>query len=282
MVSMTGAIKQYGDYKLDISLEIPAGRVTGLVGKNGAGKSTTIKMILGLVAPDAGEVKVFGQDARKLSLENKERMGIALAEAGFSKFFAPDDILLIMKKMYKDFDADLFTRRCKEFDIPMKKKTKEFSTGMRAKLRVLLAMCHKADLLILDEPTAGLDVEARAEILDMLRKYMAENEERSILITSHISTDLEGLCDDIYLIDDGKVLIHEETGNLLENYGVLKLTDSRYEEIDKTYILSTKKESFGYSCITGERQYYQENYPDVVIEKSGIDELILMMTGGNR
>lgn len=282
MVSMTGAIKQYGDYKLDISLEIPAGRVTGLVGKNGAGKSTTIKMILGLVAPDAGEVKVFGQDARKLSLENKERMGIALAEAGFSKFFAPDDILLIMKKMYKDFDADLFTRKCKELDIPMKKKTKEFSTGMRAKLRVLLAMCHKADLLILDEPTAGLDVEARAEILDMLRRYMAENEERSILITSHISSDLEGLCDDIYLIDDGKVLIHEETGNLLENYGVLKLTDSRYEEIDKTYILSTKKESFGYSCITGERQYYQENYPDVVIEKSGIDELILMMTGGNR
>lgn len=282
MVSMTGAIKQYGDYKLDISLEIPAGRVTGLVGKNGAGKSTTIKMILGLVAPDAGEVKVFGQDARKLSLENKERMGIALAEAGFSKFFAPDDILLIMKKMYKDFDADLFTRKCKELDIPMKKKTKEFSTGMRAKLRVLLAMCHKADLLILDEPTAGLDVEARAEILDMLRRYMAENEERSILITSHISSDLEGLCDDIYLIDDGKVLIHEETGNILENYGVLKLTDSRYEEIDKTYILSTKKESFGYSCITGERQYYQENYPDVVIEKSGIDELILMMTGGNR
>ena len=280
MVSMASAIKQYGDYKLDISLEIPAGRVTGLVGKNGAGKSTTIKMILGLVAPDAGEVKVFGQDARKLSLENKERMGIALAEAGFSKFFAPNDIMLIMKKMYKNFDADLFTRRCKEFDIPMKKKTKEFSTGMRAKLRVLLAMCHKADLLVLDEPTAGLDVEARAEILDMLRKYMAENEERSILITSHISTDLEGLCDDIYLIDDGKVLIHEETGNLLENYGVLKLTDSRYEEIDKTYILSTKKESFGYSCITGERQYYQENYPDVVIEKSGIDELILMMTGG--
>lgn len=282
MVSMASAIKQYGDYKLDISLEIPAGRVTGLVGKNGAGKSTTIKMILGLVAPDAGEVKVFGQDARKLSLENKERMGIALAEAGFSKFFAPNDIMLIMKKMYKNFDADLFTRRCKEFDIPMKKKTKEFSTGMRAKLRVLLAMCHKADLLVLDEPTAGLDVEARAEILDMLRKYMAENEERSILITSHISTDLEGLCDDIYLIDDGKVLIHEETGNLLENYGVLKLTDSRYEEIDKTYILSTKKESFGYSCITGERQFYQENYPDVVIEKSGIDELILMMTGGNR
>lgn len=282
MISMTGAIKQYGDYKLDISLEIPAGRVTGLVGKNGAGKSTTIKMILGLVVPDAGEVKVFGQDARKLSLENKERMGIALAEAGFSKFFAPNDIMLIMKKMYKNFDADLFTRRCKEFDIPMKKKTKEFSTGMRAKLRVLLAMCHKADLLVLDEPTAGLDVEARAEILDMLRKYMAENEERSILITSHISTDLEGLCDDIYLIDDGKVLIHEETGNLLENYGVLKLTDSRYEEIDKAYILSTKKESFGYSCITGERQYYQENYPDVVIEKSGIDELILMMTGGNR
>lgn len=282
MVSMVSAIKQYGDYKLDISLEIPAGRVTGLVGKNGAGKSTTIKMILGLVAPDAGEVKVFGQDARKLSLENKERMGIALAEAGFSKFFAPNDIMLIMKKMYKNFDADLFTRRCKEFDIPMKKKTKEFSTGMRAKLRVLLAMCHKADLLVLDEPTAGLDVEARAEILDMLRKYMAENEERSILITSHISTDLEGLCDDIYLIDDGKVLIHEETGNLLENYGVLKLTDSRYEEIDKTYILSTKKESFGYSCITGERQFYQENYPDVVIEKSGIDELILMMTGGNR
>jgi ABC-2 type transport system ATP-binding protein len=133
----------------------------------------------------------------------------------------------------------------------------------------------------MDEPTAGLDVEARNDILDLLRDYLTQDEKRSILITSHISSDLEGLCDDIYLIHDGKIVLHEDTDAILDNYGVLKVDEASFEKLDKSYILSTKKDHFGYACFTNERQFYTENNPDIVIENSNIDDLILMMTGGN-
>jgi ABC-2 type transport system ATP-binding protein len=153
---------------------------------------------------------------------------------------------------------------------------------MKAKLRVLVAMTHKAKLLIMDEPTAGLDVEARNEILDMLRNYLEEDEERTILISSHISSDLENLCDDIYLIHDGKIILHEDTDVILDQYGILKVNEAQYATLDQTYILKSHKEHYGYACFTNEKKYYQEKYPDIVIEKGGIDELILMMTGGYR
>ena len=153
---------------------------------------------------------------------------------------------------------------------------------MKAKLKLLIALSHSTDLLLLDEPTAGLDVVARDELLDMLREYMEEDENRSILISSHISTDLEGICDDIYMIDGGKILLHEETDKLLDQYGLLKVKADQYEALDKAYILAHKKEEYGYSCLTNERQYYQENYPDITIEKGKIDDVIIMMKRGQQ
>ena len=144
-----------------------------------------------------------------------------------------------------------------------------------------MAISHNAKFLILDEPTAGLDVFARDETLSLLREYMEKDESRSILISSHIATDLEGICDDIYLIDNGKVLLHEETDVLLDKYGILKVKEEEYEKLDKQYILKTKKQSYGYDCFTNEAGFYKENYPEIVVEKGGIDQLILMMTGGD-
>ena len=171
--------------------------------------------------------------------------------------------------------------KCKAYGIPLKKIIKDFSTGMKAKLKVILAMSHNAKLLILDEPTAGLDVIMRNELLDMLRDYM-ENEERGILISSHISTDLEGLCDDIYMIANGKIIMHEETDVLLSEYGVLKLTKEQYETVDKAYILSSKEEKFGYLCLTNQKDFYMENYPEIAIEKGNIDDFIILMEKGVR
>lgn len=151
---------------------------------------------------------------------------------------------------------------------------------MKAKLKLLVALCHNASLLILDEPTVGLDVMVRDELLDMLRNYMEEDENRSILISSHISSDLEGLCDDFYMIHDGEILLHEQTDVLLDGYAVLKLEPEQYERIDKQYLLKYKKESYGYRCLTDQRQFYLDNYPDIVLEKGNIDDLIVMMTGG--
>ena len=151
---------------------------------------------------------------------------------------------------------------------------------MKAKLKMICAITHNADFLILDEPTAGLDVIARDEVLTMLRDYMEEKPERAILISSHISSDLETLCDDFYMIHDGKIILHEDTDRLLSEYAIIKADEKTYLNMDKTYLLKKKKESWGYICLTDQRSYYIENYPDTVIEKSGIDDLIMLMIRG--
>lgn len=280
MVEVDNLVKQYEDFSLNISLNIPGGVISGIIGKNGAGKSTLIKSILGLINPTSGNVKVFGKEVNKLTTTDKYDIGVAMAEAGFSMYLTVKDVAAILKKMYPSFQTDFFADKCKQLRIPMNKQIKEFSTGMKAKLRVLVAISHEARLLILDEPTAGLDIEARNEILDMLREYMAKDDSRSIMISSHISSDLEGLCDDIYLIHDGRLLLHEEIDNIMSNYALVKVNKNDYETMDKTYFLATKQENFGYVCLTNQKRYYLENYPKVVVENGNIDELILMMTGG--
>ncbi len=282
MIKMQNVRKKYGDFEFDMSMEIPEGRITGLVGKNGAGKSTAIKLMLGLTKPDSGNISVLGSDGKELTPAVKQKIGVSLAESGFSSQLSIEDMKHILSKMYREFDRQLFTKQCEKMKLPKKKKMKDFSTGMKAKLKVLTALTHNADLLILDEPTAGLDIEARNEILDLLREYVTHNEKSSILITSHIATDLESLCDDIYLIHDGKMIIHEDTDVILEQYGVLKVSEEQYEKLDQKAILKSRRESYGYACFTSDRKFYQENYPGIVVEKGGIDELILMMTGGYR
>ena len=280
MISIENLVKKYDGFELNISLEIPSGKVSGLVGKNGAGKSTTIKSILGLVKPNSGKVVLMGKDVTDITARDKQKLGVALSESGFSGYLTVKDVIDIMKNMYQDFNADSFRKLCRKFDLPMDKRIKDFSTGMKAKLRVLTALSHKARLLIMDEPTSGLDVEARNEILDMLRDYLVENEDCSILISSHISSDLEGLCDDIYLIHKGRIILHEDTDKILSNYGNLKMEGETYEKIDRRHIKKDKKENKGYRCLSDEKQYYVENYPGIVVENSGIDDLILMLTGG--
>lgn len=280
MVEIEKLVKKYGDFCLDISLKIPDGVITGVVGKNGAGKSTMIKAILGLITPTSGSVKVFDKDIKSITQSEKCDIGAALAESGFSMYLSAENIAGILRKMYPRFNKDFFLEKCGQLGLPLKKLLKDYSTGMKAKLRVLVAVSHKARLLILDEPTAGLDVEARNDILDMLRQYMVEDESRSILISSHISSDLEGLCDDIYLIHEGKLLLHEEIDNIKNSYALVKVNERDYETIDKRYFLANKKESFGYVCLTNEKKYYLENYPNAVVENGNIDELILFLTGG--
>ena len=277
MVKIEKLVKAYGDFRLDLSMEIKDGTVTGIVGKNGAGKSTVIRAILGLIRPDSGQITINGKELSRLSEAEKARVGAALADSGFSSYLRVEDIVCILRKMYPAFDERFFRSQCTSLRLPFDRKIKELSAGMRAKLRVLVAISHRADLLILDEPTAGLDAEARNDILDLLRQVMIDNDRCSILLTSHISSDLEGLCDEIYLLHDGKIVLHEDTDILLSNYAVLKVREENYETLDKRYLLSTKKESYGYLCFTNEKQFYAENYPGLVMEKGKIDDLILMM-----
>lgn len=278
-LQVKGIQKTYGKFGLDVSMEVLPGQITGLVGKNGAGKSTTFKSMLGLVKIEGGEILLDGKSAATLTNKEKEKLGVVLSDASFSGWLTIADIIPVLRNMYEEFEEEYFKEQCKKMELPMKKPIKEFSTGMAAKLKVLVAVSHKAELLIMDEPTSGLDVVARNEILDLLREYMVEDN-RSILISSHISSDLEMLCDDLYMIDNGKIMMHEETDVLLANYGILKLTDTQYEKIDKEYILKTKKDNNGYVCLTKEKVFYVENYPDVAIEKGNIDDVFTMMIQG--
>lgn len=280
MLKIKDLKKSYDLFQLDVSFEIPRGCITGLIGANGAGKSTIFKGILDLISIDGGTIEIFGKDYKTLSKKEKEKLGVVLAESGFSGFLTVQDVAKILENMYSQFDKAMFFDYCKRYQLPLKKQIKEFSTGMKAKLKILTAISHKAEFLLLDEPTTGLDVLAREDLLSMLREYMEENENRTILISSHISTDLEGLCDDLYMIDNGKVVLHEEIDTLLGQYGLLKVSSEQYATLDKNYLLRKKRESWGYACLTNQKQFYLENYPSYTMEKGSIDEVITMMIKG--
>ena len=284
MLEIKGVKKSYGEFQLDCSLNVEKGRITGLVGENGAGKSTLFKAVLGLISYDAGEIKILGKTQEELSEKEKEKeeLGVVLAEAGFTGYLKGKDVEAVLARLYPKFEAEKFHQMCEEYQIPLNKFIKEYSTGMKAKLNLIIALTHQAEFLMLDEPTAGLDVGAREGMLDILREYMEEKPERSILISSHISSDLEHLCDDIYVIHKGKIVLHEEMDTILEKYAVLKVSEEQYRAMDKRYLLKERKEFFGIACLTNEKQYYIENYPEIVVESGSLDQVILMLTGGER
>ena len=187
MLEIKGVKKSYGEFQLDCSLNIEKGRITGLVGENGAGKSTLFKAVLGLISYDAGEIKILGKIPEELSEKEKEELGVVLAEAGFSGYLKGKDVEAVLAKLYPKFVSEKYHQMCEEYQIPLDKFIKEYSTGMKAKLNLIVALTHQAEFLMLDEPTAGLDVGAREGMLDILREYMVEKPERSILVSSHIT-----------------------------------------------------------------------------------------------
>ena len=281
MLKLNNIQKHYPDFQLNCSIDIPSGYITGIIGQNGAGKTTIFKLLLGLIRPDNGEIILSNSTIKELSREQKENCGVVLAESGLNGYFTVRTYIPILETMYRKFQKQEFLTLCEHFQIPLDKKIKEFSTGMKRKLQMITALTHEAEILLLDEPTSGMDVLARDEILDMLRNYMVKHENCTILISSHISGDLENLCDDIYMIHNGKIVLHEETDSLTNNYAVLKVTEEEYRNIDPQYLLKTYKEAFGYSCLTTEKAFYKENYPEIVIENVTIDDVIVMMTRGD-
>ena len=281
LIELKNVCKNYKDFSLNCSLEIKRGTVTGLIGKNGAGKTTVFKALLGLIRIDSGSIFYKGEERNSLGATEREHIGVVLAESFISAYLNAKDVCDILAKAYSTFDRQKFETYCRRFDIPMKKRIKEFSTGMKAKLKLISALCHETELLVLDEPTAGLDVVARDELISLLREYMLD-ENHSIIVSSHISSDLEGLWDDIYMIDNGEVILHEDTDTLLGEYGIIKVSAEDYTTISKDHILYVKQESFGYRLLTDCRSFYMDNYPTLVIEKSGIDDIILIIISGQK
>lgn len=279
MIKLENVTKNYTSFGLDVSLEVLPNRITGIIGQNGAGKSTTFKLILGLIQKDHGNITILNESSYSKIIAQK--VGVVLADSGFSGYLTIQDLIPIQKAMYTNFDEIYFIKQCEKFGLPRNKKIKEFSTGMKVKLKVIVAMSHHAKLLILDEPTSGLDVIARDEVLELLRDFMLEDN-HSIVISSHISSDLESLCDDLYMIHNGRIVLHEDTDVLLSDYAILKVTSEQYATLDTQYIMGKKKENYGYRLLTNHKQYYLENYPSISIENGSIDDLMYMMIRGEK
>jgi ABC-2 type transport system ATP-binding protein len=273
MLKMQNVKKTYKDFQLDVSLEIKSGTVVGLLGENGSGKTTVFKALLGLISIDEGSI---------YSVEDKNDVGVVFSDSMLSQYYTVKDMSTILKAFYKHFDEKFFLTKAVEMKLPLKKTIKKFSTGMKAKLKVLMALSHQAKVLILDEPTTGLDISARMDIYDMLRDYMEEDESRTILISSHITNDLDTLCDEIYIINDGKINFHEDIDRINETYGLIKCSEKEWQTLDKQFISNYRKEKWGYGAITNEKQFYLENYPKMIIENINLDDILLMNIKGER
>lgn len=238
--------KAYRDFCLDdITFSLPSGSILGLVGENGAGKSTTIKLIMNTVHPDSGSVQVLGLDNRSPEfLQVKEEIGVVLDEAYFPEVITPRNVDAIMKNTYRRWDEGVYAHYLEKFSLPDHKAFKEFSRGMKMKLAIAVALSHHPKLLLLDEATSGLDPMARDELLDVFNDFTRE-EDHSILLSSHIVSDLEKLCDYIAFLHRGKLLFYAEKDRLLEEYALLKLSPAAFEAIPTEAIIGKRFSAYG-------------------------------------
>ena len=273
-ISIENLCKSYKDFQLDnVSLHVPMGTVMGFVGQNGSGKTTTIKSILNLIKTDSGTIQVLGHDAFTDSVLAKQEIGIVFDELGVPDTLNCNMIDKIMKNIYKNWDSDEFFRYTDVFKLPRDKVLKKFSRGMQMKSQMAIALSHHANLLILDEATAGLDPVARNELLDMLLDYM-EDENHSILMSSHITSDLERVADYITFIDNGKIILTDEKYHLSETHMIVKGSTKEIETLPKELIVSVRKNSYGCEALTNHPDSLKELTPNLVYDKASFDDIL--------
>ncbi|WOS96260.1 ABC transporter ATP-binding protein [Nosocomiicoccus massiliensis] len=279
-VELKNVNKHYKDFTIeDLNLNIKKGFVTGFVGRNGAGKSTTIEMIMNLTRPNSGEVKVFGLDISNNEKVVKDKIGYVDAASNYMESFKLNDIIKYVSKTYSNWDEKACSHYIKEFNLPLNKKFKDFSTGMRAKASIALALSHNAELFIMDEPTTGLDPVVRREIIETLREIMV-NEDRTILFSTHITEDLEKLADYIVMIDDGEIILNTSKNDLAENYFIVHGSNDLLDRDTESYFTSIKKGDVNFEALTKSPKEVEAVFSDtVVIEPVKIDDIIYHLKG---
>lgn len=241
--------KKYRGFALDnVSFTLPSGCIMGFIGANGAGKSTTIRLMLDLAKRDGGEISILGADPESASADLKEYIGVVMDESGFPDGLSMKDVGIVMSKCYKTWNAARFTELTTQFDLPLKKPVKDYSRGMKMKLSIAVALSHGSKILILDEATSGLDPVVREEILDVFLDFI-QDESHSVFISSHIMSDLEKICDYITFIHKGRVLLSEEKDVLRDKYVIAKCSQSQLESIDSSAIVGVRRGSFGVEAL---------------------------------
>ena len=282
VIEIKDVVKDYGDFKLDhICFTVPEGSVCGFIGQNGAGKTTTIKLILDIIKRDGGEIKVFGENIDVNSAALKENIGVVFDEMGFHDFMTAKDLNIMMKNIYKNWDEKLFFEYLKKFSLPCKKKCGDFSRGMRMKLQIAVALSHHAKLLVMDEPTSGLDPIVRNEMINIFRDFVVE-EDHTILLSSHITGDLEKIADEVVFIDGGKIVLAGNKDEILEKHAILKCKKDEVALISKSLIVGMEQSSFGAEILVNDRNAAGKLYPEMVLESAALEEIMIYYVNSKR
>ena len=270
--------KSFGDFAIrDLCLEVPSGTICGLVGENGAGKSTTIRLLMGALRPDSGSARVLGSDVSSPEFRAvKEDIGVVLDEAYFPESLNAVQVGKIMAGTYRRWDQGLYDGYLKRFDLPLKKQFKDFSRGMRMKLAIAVALSHQPKLLVLDEATAGLDPIVRDEVLDLFNEFTRE-EDHSILISSHILSDLEKLCDYIAFLHKGDLLFCEEKDRLLEEYGIFEDSRENLDCLMPEAVVAREETRYGGVRALVKRDLAPAGFR---MEKPSVEDIILFLVKG--
>ncbi len=270
-LKLENVTKEYKDFKLEhVNINLPKGAIMGFIGENGAGKSTTIKLIMDLISRDEGTITIFGKDNRDDMKSIKEKIGVVMDESAFPENLNAVEINSIMKRIYKTWGENKFYELLGKFSINRNKPVKEYSRGMRMKLSIAAALSHNSELLIMDEATSGLDPIVREEILDIFMDFI-QDENHSIFLSSHIISDLEKICDYITFIHGGKIIFSETKDDLLDNYGILKCSEEEFKKIDSQIVKGIRRNKFGIEALI----LKNEIKGSYVVDKASIEDIMI-------
>lgn len=274
-IEIKDVTKKYDGFTLNnISFDVPKGSIMGFIGQNGAGKSTTIRSLLNIIPVDSGEMKLLGLDHIKNEREIKERIAVVFDELPFHDIFNAKDMSRIFEGIYPKWNRNEYIRYLERFELPQKKKFGEFSKGMKMKLQIACALSHEAELLIMDEPTSGLDPVVRDEILRIFMEYLVDGE-RSILMSSHITSDLEKIADSITFIDRGKILLSGCKDEILETHGIIKCSKEQFGEIEPQDFVSVRFNTYGAEVMVHSREEMKSKYGGVIIDPASLEDVML-------
>lgn len=279
-LTISGLTKSYKDFVLDhVSFTVPSGSIVGLIGENGAGKSTTINAVLGLIQKESGHVSILGHE--EIDSDTREQIGVVFDGSNYPEILSPKKINRVMKHIYHSWDEQTYFRLLKNFLLPVDKQIKQFSKGMKMKLAISVAFSHHSKLLILDEATSGLDPVIRDDILDMLLEFV-QNDECSIPVSSHITSDLEKIADYIVFIHEGKVIFSKPKDELIEQYGIIKCGAAQFDALEREDIIVYRKMDYEWQVLISDREKMQKKYPKAMIVPATIDEMMLLYVKGEK
>lgn len=279
-IVITNLAKKYNDFNLNnISFTVPKGSIMGFVGENGAGKTTTIKAILDLIHTDGGSVQVLGTDSKHMPNATKAQIGVVFDGSNLHDNMNVKNINFVMKNIYPNWDEKIYADYIKKFELPEKKIVKEFSRGMKMKLSIAIALSHHSKLLILDEATSGLDPMVRDEILDIFLEFIQE-EDHTILLSSHIISDIEKIADYVTFIHKGKIVFSESKDDLIYQYGIIHCRKEDVAALDRSYVVGIRENSFGADVMIRNKDAFQRLYHQYAVERTSIEEIMLFVSRG--